>query len=169
MTTPHKKVTIEINLEKILEYQHEETILRFMDCYDMPFEEAADIFREMKLFLALSAKFHGEYIFTHEPLWVIDEMWHTFLMYTWEYEEFCKKYLGRMIHHAPTPRAQKMKIIEDLENNKAETEEKLRPVVANLYNHIFDYLGRDTLIKWIHVYANKYTLEHMNSIRRPLQ
>ncbi len=169
MTRPPKTIAVEINLEDVLNYRHDETVMRFMDNYEMSFEEAADIFREMKLFLALMAKFPEEYIFTHEPLWVIDEMWHTFLMYTWDYEDFCKKYLGRMIHHAPTPRAQKMKIIEDLEINKAETEEMLRPIVSNLYNHIYDYLGRETLIKWIHTFTNKYTIEYMNSIRKPLQ
>ena len=53
------------------------------------------------------AKYPDDYIFTHEPLWVIDEMWHTFLLYSKDYYDFCHQYLGRMIHHRPTPRAKK--------------------------------------------------------------
>ncbi len=159
----------EINLEALLEFHHEETILRFLDCFDMPYEEAADIFREMKLLLALMAKYPEEYIFTHEPLWVIDEMWHTFLMYSKDYEEFCYKYFGKMMHHEPIERAKKMEVINRLETDQEETEKELSPYVRNLYSLIYDYLGRDTLVKWVHVYGQKYTIAHMNTIRKPIQ
>lgn len=31
----------------------------------------------------------------------VDEVWHEMLMFTREYEEFCKKFCGQLIHHAP--------------------------------------------------------------------
>ena len=161
--------TKEISLEEVLQYEHEETVLRFIDNFDITHEEATDIFKEMKLLLALMAKYPEEYIFTHEPLWIIDEMWHTFLMYSKDYEDFCQQHFGKMIYHKPTKRAQKLEIQEKLETHKEETEEMLKPVVKNLYNLIYEYLGRETLVKWIKVYGEKYTLEYVNKIRKPIQ
>lgn len=158
----------EIDLDALLAYRHDETILRFMDNFDITFAEGESIFREMKLLLALIARYPEEYIFTHEPFWIIDEMWHTFLMYSKDYEDFCHQHFGKMIYHAPIKRAQKMKIIEKLETDKANTEEMLRPIVKNLYTLIHDYLGPETLIKWIKVLGEKYTMEYVNKIRKPL-
>lgn len=155
-------------LNQVASYKHQEVILRFMDEYDLSEEETKDIFEEMKKLLCLMAKYPDEYIFTHEPLWIIDEMWHTFLMYSKDYEDFCLKYFDRMIYHQPIARAQKMAIINDLKVKKEETEAKLKPVVKNLYSLIYDYLGQDTLVKWIKVYAEKYTLSYMDSVRKPI-
>ena len=35
------------------------------------------------------------------PSGTVDIGWHTFLMYTREYAEFCQRAAGRFIHHAP--------------------------------------------------------------------
>lgn len=169
MASPKVAPSIEIDMEAVLQYRHDETILRFLDNFDITFEEGEDIFREMKLLLCLMAKYPHEYIFTHEPLWIIDEMWHTFLMYSKDYEDFCLRYFGRMIYHAPIKRAQKMEIIEKLKTDKKKTEDMLRPTVKNLYTLIHDYLGPDTLIKWIKVLGEKYTIEYVNQIRKPIQ
>ncbi|MEM9824696.1 MAG: hypothetical protein AAF985_26650, partial [Bacteroidota bacterium] len=68
---PQATTSPDINLDAILAYQHEETILRFMDAFDITLAEGESIFREMKLLLALMAKYPDEYIFTHEPFWII--------------------------------------------------------------------------------------------------
>ncbi len=169
MVPPKATPIIDINLDEVLAYRHNETILRFMDNFDITFEEGESIFREMKLLLALMAKYPDEYIFTHEPLWIIDEMWHTFLMYSKDYEDFCLRYFGRMIYHAPVKRAVKMDIIEKLKTDKEKTEDLLRPTVKNFYTLIHDYLGPETLIKWIKVLGEKYTIEYVNQIRKPIQ
>ncbi|GAB6931243.1 hypothetical protein JCM10914A_52260 [Paenibacillus sp. JCM 10914] len=33
----------------------------------------------------------------------VDEIWHEMLMYTYEYQQFSDRFLGRMLHHAPNP------------------------------------------------------------------
>ena len=43
-------------------------------------------------------------------LLILDEVWHTFILYTKDYSQFCLEYFGRYIHHAPTTR-------QDLANN----------------------------------------------------
>ena len=39
---------------------------------------------------------------TLSPSTKVDIGWHTFLMYTREYADFCQQIAGRMIHHAPS-------------------------------------------------------------------
>ena len=36
------------------------------------------------------------------PSWLVDVGWHTFLLYTRDYAEFCERVAGRFIHHVPT-------------------------------------------------------------------
>ncbi|GLZ34707.1 hypothetical protein Lesp02_68940 [Lentzea sp. NBRC 105346] len=36
------------------------------------------------------------------PSWLVDVGWHTFLLYTRDYAEFCDRVAGRFIHHVPT-------------------------------------------------------------------
>ena len=37
----------------------------------------------------------------------IDEMWHTFVLFTQPYAAFCQRYFGRFIHHAPSTRVER--------------------------------------------------------------
>lgn len=34
----------------------------------------------------------------------IDEAWHHFILFTQDYDEFCKKHFGKFIHHVPNTR-----------------------------------------------------------------
>lgn len=158
----------QVDLKALADFKHQETVLRFMDSYEVSYDESADLFEEMKKLLALMAAYPDEYVFTHEPLWIIDEMWHTFLMYTKDYIDFCNAHFGRILHHAPVKRDVKMQIREDLENEVEETYNLVRPQVKRLYELIFEYLGRETLVKWIDGYGNKYTLAFVNEIRKPI-
>lgn len=38
----------------------------------------------------------------HSPSEQVDIGWHTFILYTKEYAEFCSRVAGRFIHHAPS-------------------------------------------------------------------
>jgi hypothetical protein len=49
-------------------------------------------------FLRLCAEKPG----TYSPSPLVDTGWHTFILYTRDYAEFCEKVAGRFIHHNPT-------------------------------------------------------------------
>lgn len=53
---------------------------------------------EFKKYMALVALGHEE-LGMHSS--EVDEVWHSFILFTREYEEFCRKISGRMIHHRP--------------------------------------------------------------------
>lgn len=158
----------EIKLDDVKEYHHEETVLRFKSNYDVTYEESLEIFQEMKKFLSLMAKYPKDHVFAVEAIYVLDEMWHTFLMFTKDYEEFCYRHFGFMIHHEPMKKAEKERNQKMLAENKEEAEKILRPGVEHLYHMIADYLGKDTLIYWIRGLGQKYTMEYINEIRKPI-
>jgi hypothetical protein len=62
--------------------------------------EGEELFNEAKRYLVLSE--------VHRDLDVgmysvrVDEAWHAFILYTDQYSQFCRKYFGKYIGHAPT-------------------------------------------------------------------
>jgi hypothetical protein len=62
-------------------------------------EEATARTRELKRYLALGAQLGELPMLSPE----IDEAWHTFLLFTREYEEFCRTHFGQFLHHHPGP------------------------------------------------------------------
>jgi hypothetical protein len=85
------------SLDEIMAYENEKLILRYMMDYDSSRELAEQCFIELKRFLVVCAVKSG-YKVTSQP---IDSMWHTFLLFTKQYKEFCEEYLGRFINHEP--------------------------------------------------------------------
>jgi hypothetical protein len=66
-------------------------------------------------------------------------MWHTFLLFTKDYLNFCNNYLdGEFFHHVPLSEP-----IEDLDINNYELE------LSRYLSYIYDRLGEETLIKWL--------------------
>ena len=74
----------------------------------------------------------------HSEMKEIDDMWHTFLLFTKDYISFCKEYLGRFFHHSPTSEIEKAQITKiDFE------------VDFNRYvSYVYDNLGEENLLKW---------------------
>lgn len=44
---------------------------------------------------------HGGFQFVAMPSQVVDELWHEFILYTRNYQHFCKQAFGRFLHHTP--------------------------------------------------------------------
>jgi len=66
----------------------------------------------------------------------IDDMWHTFLMFTQDYANFCECYFGKFIHHAPR-----------------DENEKINPEIFELeltrfLSYVYDNLGEETVSVW---------------------
>ena len=66
----------------------------------------------------------------------IDDMWHTFILFTKEYAEFCQKYFGEFMHHAPNTHVEKT----DLKNFEIE--------FTRYLNYIYGRLGEETVKRW---------------------
>jgi hypothetical protein len=62
-------------------------------------EDTALISRGLKQFFL--AYLLGGKKFVAMPSRIVDDLWHEFILYTREYEQFCAKAFGRFMHHSP--------------------------------------------------------------------
>lgn len=152
------------SLDEVLAYRNPEVVARFAEDYQVSLSDAQDVFQETLRWLWLSAY----QITRHEDIrnrvsipllsevLVVDLMWHTFILFTREYTDFCHHYFGFFIHHAPQTQAEKnhwrLRLEQDPEAAKAERETLLREA----YEAIYDLLGEEVLLKWMEEYPQKY-------------
>ena len=84
-------------LEAVMAYHHPGLILRLQDKVGLSPAEAEELFADMKRFLFLA----GTVFDPLAPTEKIDEAWHNFILFTRDYQRFCRDYFGRFIHHVP--------------------------------------------------------------------
>ena len=153
------------DLASVLAYRHDDVIHRFAGEFKVSVADAEEIFTETKRWLWICARRkvaveRGEAVFVTFPLFnearIIDLMWHTFLLYTEDYADFCERYFGFFVHHKPKPRAERLawqeRIAADPEGARREREHSLKIVYESLY----DELGEDTLIKWCEDFPRRF-------------
>lgn len=154
------------NLLEALDCENEDIVIdAFMERYRVTKEEAQDIFTETKKWLWLAACNRERNLIIDNSLLIIDEMWHNFLLHSKLYYEYCIKKLKKLVHHVPTTDKEKRQFKEEVKHNPtvALAQEK---TIKNQYSLIYDQLGAKTLVKWYDTFANKYTPEYIESIKK---
>lgn len=147
----------------------EVVISGFMDRYDVTKEEAGEIFQETKKFLTLAAELQeseGISLFIDQPLLIIDEMWHNFILHTKQYFQFCFSRFNKFLHHVPTSRSQKKEIELQFKKNPSQLIEEAKIKLEQQYSFIYDKYGSETLLKWYEEWPSKYTPEYLKKIKR---
>lgn len=74
----------------------------------------------------------------HVEMKEIDDMWHTFLLFTREYKDFCQQYFEKFIDHAPNVGT------DSVSANEFKTD------LSRYLSYIYDNLGEETVRKWFH-------------------
>ncbi len=75
---------------------------------------------------------------------IIDEMWHDFILMTYDYQQFCHHYFGHFIHHQVNQR-------DKLDNNQQTiNEQEFEKETESFFEYIYDNLGQETFIRWFH-------------------
>ncbi len=147
-------------LKDVLSYENKWVINRFEKCsfwFNGTNEEVHQIFMDLKRFLWLYATIEakrndepGSEIpdigFTDSML-VIDEMWHSFILYTDFYTQFCNEYLGGFMHH-PTPIPKYVKNEHLIGGEKA-----LEIFVYEMINCTNEYFEESVLSRWFDEYS----------------
>lgn len=149
---------MDTTLSDVLAYKNEDVIDRFMMMYDIEQEEAERIFNETLKWLWLGNKVND--VFIDDSTLIIDEMWHNFILFTQDYEHFCKQSFGRYIHHQPEKRKQQDWYKQSF--NIDEHKDKLE----RLYESVYDHLGEETLLTWYEEFSEKYSLENIKKLRK---
>lgn len=85
-------------IHRAMEFNMEDVVARYMKDEGLTEEIALEHEREIKRFLSMCALNPKACYGMKGP---IDEIWHTFIMFTRDYAEFCQQVAGRFIHHIP--------------------------------------------------------------------
>jgi hypothetical protein len=91
----------QVIVETAIQYPIDEIIARYAAEQDVPLDVAQEHAREVKRFLVLCALNPHRNYGMRGP---IDEFWHTFVIFSAKYMEFCNRISGRYIHHFPNTR-----------------------------------------------------------------
>jgi hypothetical protein len=95
---PHLSENATREIQKIMDYPMNDVVTRFAAEHDTTMEIAREHERELKRFLALCLLYPDKHF---SPSMPVDEMWHTFILDTRKYNQFCEVVCGRFIHHEP--------------------------------------------------------------------
>ena len=137
-----------VSLNEILQYTHPHAIQRYQKDYPDNTLSAELAWREMLKYLWLSAK-HREDLkndpnnpdlqfdcAVHHEMKEMDDMWHTFILFTREYTDFGQQYFGHYLHHAPNVDTQKP------------DEAAFQQEFERFLSYAYDNLGEDTVRLW---------------------
>jgi len=115
---PENRLTAEEALTDLLKYfwlsqKHKQ------DCHNNPHDES----------LKFTCSMHYE-------MKEMDDMWHTFLLFTKDYQDFCQIYFGEYLHHVPET------------NNKLPELQRFEMDFRGYLSYIYDHLGEETVKRW---------------------
>jgi hypothetical protein len=157
-------------LADVLRYRNEDIVERFQETWDLPLDECRELFADTLrwLWLAVCADEQPEPVplAISQSTKLIDEMWHTFILFTREYHEFCDTYFGRYVHHDPTTRTEYDRTIRDYERTPDVVMDSNKATFERQYEFIYDVLGEQILVKWYDLYLERYTDEFLRGIWR---
>ena len=88
--------------------------------------------RELKRFLILGIINDGATFGMYSK--DVDNLWHTFILFTKEYAQFCNKFAGKFIHHVP--------VTEDSVDDKLEMHNEFKKFIKN-YESVFHEKAHD--------------------------
>ncbi|RYY02200.1 MAG: hypothetical protein EOO53_14290 [Gammaproteobacteria bacterium] len=153
------KYTYQNLLRNVIGYKNQNVIISFTQKYDVDVETATIIFEDMIRFLTLSRLDDESLCVIDDPILIIDEMWHLFILSTQDYFLFCKSFFGEYIHHKPT-----IKKPEKSRNQGITLQfiEKKRKRYLALYN----ILGVEVFDRWFHFYASEFSKNKISGLRR---
>jgi len=67
-------------------------------------------------------------------------MWHTFLLFTGDYAEFCERYFGFFLDNIPAEAEEDDKIVAGVS--------ELRASIERQFSFVYGVLGEETLVAW---------------------
>jgi len=165
------------SLERVESFQFPEAVYKFVEYYDVEEREAEAFFLEVKRWLWLCATSVYErqcgqntpdLLITGSLFW-LDEMWHTFLLFTEPYQDFCREYLGCYVHHRPTTRAEKDERKQQLVQQRDEFLKLRAEDLRRQCHYICEKLGDETFVRWYREYPRRYSAEDLFARTRKRQ
>jgi hypothetical protein len=168
MNTQPETLAKRPSLDEVMAYQNETVIAGFLKGYAVTPDEARDLFEQTKRMLWLMNEMRHDQLpqtfGIDNSLRGLDAMWHTFILFTRDYQQFCLSLFGRFVHHAPAvpgPEETAARIQEFAGLSPEQVTAKLADEKRLQYTYVFKKLGKDVFIKWYTEFHNKYTAHHL--------
>lgn len=151
-----------IRIDEVLNFnKHDGKIIaRFLKEYDIDKNVAIDILEATKTFLWLGDKYYKEQnknLSIFKENYVIDEMWHNYILFTKEYFEFSKTVFGRYIHHLPN--------IDEGEGEELSEDEKNQKLKDDI-TFIGGNIGAEKLRIWYLDWPKQYSKNKMHNLKK---
>ena len=86
-------------IETAMSFPMDDLLRKYCMEHALPIEAAREHEREIKRFLALSVINSSTKYMMSGPM---DELWHSFILFTKKYHDFCYLVAGHYIHHTPS-------------------------------------------------------------------
>lgn len=148
-------------LQEILEYRNSRVISKFREEYYFDEKETDEIFKDILMWLWLAAKTEDEKLCSmFHSMAVLDKMWHSFLVFSRDYELFCKTDLGKFIHHEPHTREDEINRLNKYEDPNLSFKE-ISEDITKFQSLVYEELGVDVLLRWFVKYPHIYSPEEM--------
>lgn len=87
-----------IDIQKVMDYKMPQVIDRYCKDYNIDPATAKVHERELKRYFILTSEYKGNLAMLSKE---VDNLWHTFLLFTKEYQQFCYTMFGEFKHHVP--------------------------------------------------------------------
>lgn len=84
-------------IQSVIDYDMDAVVDAYAVSQGLSLAQAKEQETELKRYLALRVVFQEERLGMAGP---VDELWHYFILATWEYRAFCD-YVGHFVHHRP--------------------------------------------------------------------
>ena len=123
----------ETKIKSALSYENADIITKLCSEYDFEQEVAKEYFIEAKKFLYLCANT----IDRLAPSAEIDNIWHTFILFTKDYRQYCMHFLGKFIDHIPEVAKDTEELGEPKENCLLNTITHYENVLGELNNEVW--------------------------------
>jgi hypothetical protein len=92
-----------------------------------------------------------------DTMLLIDEMWHTFILYTPDYIAFSNKYFGHYFGHAPSPTL--------VTKSQAKAEMINRRELELIVEFVWDELGERTVDRWFVTYPKNFSKTQIRTLQ----
>jgi hypothetical protein len=130
-------------LETVLAYRHDGVVARYRRDHGGTGADAREVFEGLLAFLYLSARSielpEREVVVGMYPeILKLDWMWHSFILHTRDYADFCGRHFGFFLHHEPAAPA------SDGQARRRGGDAELRKFLSFAY----DELGEDIVRSW---------------------
>jgi len=158
------------SLEQALAYRNDQILHKFQERWDVSFEEAGELFEETKKWLWLQVAARqlpkSPPLAMTVALAMVDEMLHTFILFTREYIQYCDENYGVYLHHTPMTKKEKDAKLAWFKSAPEQMLAHEAEFLSGMYAFTYDLLGEETVRRWYAEYPVKYSGTRMSELAR---